>query len=184
VLHSEDMLEARPVNPSLYGDEAQHLLLSAAEYARYRSELDELRRSRDRDLPQLLRDARTYVVNDAIEEIAQIEDDDAIVRARIGWLQDLLDDATVVADGEAAHVATLGRAVEVEYMRTGKRRRFVLAGSAASGGPRTVSARSPVGQAVMGRATGDVVTAELPGGRIEELRLLSVRPGLPDASTA
>ena len=47
-------------------------LLTRADYDQYRAQLEELRRVRDRDLPELLRDARGFVASDAEEEIAQI----------------------------------------------------------------------------------------------------------------
>jgi len=51
---------------------------------------------------------------------------------------------------------------------------FLVTGNGGDGAPRTVSARSPVGQALMGRAAGDVVAVELPDGRVEQLRILGV----------
>jgi transcription elongation factor GreA len=154
--------------------------MSRAEQTRYRGELDELRRARARELRHRLREARTYVASDAIEEIAQIEDDDAITQARISALEDLLADATVLPDDAADEdVVTIGRTVEVLYLRSGRTATFVVAGSAGMGAPRTVSARSPVGQALMGRSRGDVVTVVLPRGRVEQLRILAVEPG-PD----
>ena len=40
-------------------------LLTRADYDQYRAHLEELRRVRDRDLPELLRDARGFVASDA-----------------------------------------------------------------------------------------------------------------------
>jgi transcription elongation factor GreA len=160
------------------------LLLTAAEHARYRSELRELYHIRDRDLPRLLRDARSFAASDATEEMMQIEDDHAVVQARIEWLEELLGESTIVADDADERIATLGRAVEVEYLRTGRMKTFVLAGSAASRGAGTVSARSPVGRALMGRTSGDVVAVELPGGRTEQLRVVAVRPAPSEAEAA
>ena len=48
---------------------------------------------RDRDLPELLRDARGFVASDAEEEIAQIRDDHVFVDARIAHLEAPLRDA-------------------------------------------------------------------------------------------
>lgn len=155
-------------------DGAPALQLTRAEQARYVDELSELRRVRDRDLPGLLRAARAFVASDAVEEIAQIREDQVVVESRIAQLQNLLAEATLVDDDELANVVSLGHAVEVEYTRTGRTATYRLAGSGVSGGPRTVSARSPVGQALLGRAPGDVFAVEMPGGRVEELRLLSV----------
>jgi transcription elongation GreA/GreB family factor len=89
-------------------------LLTRADYEQYRAQLDELRRVRDRDLPELLRDARGFVASDAEEEIAQIREDHVFVEARIAHLEALLRDAHVIADGEAPDVAFPGRVVDVE----------------------------------------------------------------------
>jgi transcription elongation factor GreA len=151
------------------------LLLTRADYEQHRANLDELRRIRDRDLPELLRDARGFVASDAEEEIAQIRDDHVFVESRIAHLEALLRDARIIGDSEAPGVAFPGRVVEIEYTSSGNRAtyRIVSAGSAAR--PGTVSAGSPVGQALLGRARGDRVWVELPNGRGEELRIVAVR---------
>ena len=56
----------------------------------------------------------------------------------------------------------------------GHRVTYRVAGVPAHHGARTVSAGSPVGAALLGRAEGDMVAVELPGGRVEHLRVLSV----------
>jgi transcription elongation GreA/GreB family factor len=89
-------------------------LLTRADYERYQGHLDELRRVRDRDLPELLRDARGFVASDAEEEIAQIREDHVFVEARIAHLEALLRDAHLVDDGEAPGIACPGRIVDVE----------------------------------------------------------------------
>ena len=150
-------------------------LLTPAEYEQYRAQRDELRRVRDRDLPELLRDARGFVASDAEEEIAQIRDDHVFVEARIAHHEALLRDAHVIADSEAPDVAFPGRVVDVEYMRDGTRATYRIAGAGSGARPGVVSAGSPVGQALIGRARGDLVSVELPNGRVEELRIFAVR---------
>ena len=150
-------------------------LLTRAEYERHCGDLDELRRVRDRDLPELLRDARGFVASDAEEEIAQIREDHAFVEARIAHLEALLRHAEVIADGAAVGVAFPGRTVDVEYTRSGKRATYRIAGAGGAGGPGTVSAGSPVGQRLIGSTSGDVVSVELPDGRAEEIRIIAVR---------
>jgi transcription elongation factor GreA len=150
-------------------------LLTRGDYEQYRAQLEELRRVRDRDLPDLLRDARGFVASDAEEEIAQIRDDHVFVDARIAHLEALLRDAHVVADGEAPDVAFPGRVVDVEYTRDGRLATYRIAGAGSTARPGTVSAGSPVGQGLIGRARGDLVSVELPNGRAEELRIVAVR---------
>ena len=150
-------------------------LLTRTDYERYRAQLDELRRIRDRDLPELLRDARGFVSSDAEEEIAQIRDDHVFVEARIAHVEALLRDARVVTDSEAPGVAFPGRVVDVEYTSSGKRATYRITSAGGAARPGTVSAGSPVGQALLGRARGDRVWVELPNGRGEELRIVAVR---------
>jgi transcription elongation factor GreA len=150
-------------------------LLTRADYERYQGHLDELRRVRDRDLPELLRDARGFVASDAEEEIAQIREDHVFVQARIAHLEALLRDAHLVDDGEAPGIACPGRVVDVEYTRNGKLATYRIAGAGRAGGPGTVSAGSPVGQGLIGRGRGDLVSIDLPNGRAETLRIVDVR---------
>src|SRR5215207_1727762 len=150
-------------------------LLTRADYALLRSDLEELRRVRDGDLPELLRDARGFVASDAEEGIAQIRDDHVFVEARIAHLEALLRDAHVIDDGEAPGIACPGRIVDVEYTRNGKRATYRIAGAGRAGGRGTVSAGSPVGQGLIGRGRGDLVSIDLPNGRVETLRIVDVR---------
>ena len=106
------------------------LPIGASELVQYELELDRLRGVRADDLPDRMRRARGFVGADAAEEIAQIQGDRAVIDARIAWLEDLLRAATVLPEGPADGVATLGCAVEVEYERTGRRASYWLSGIA------------------------------------------------------
>jgi transcription elongation factor GreA len=150
-----------------------HLLLTAGEYAAHESELERLRAVRDRELPARLREARTFVTADAVEEIAQIQADQAVMDARIVALEDLLSTATVIERGHVDVVA-LGSLVVVVYERTGRRATYRVTGKGTGVGVASVSARSPVGQALLGHRAGDVVEALIPGSRVERLKIVEV----------
>jgi transcription elongation factor GreA len=152
------------------------LVIGASEYTQYEQELDRLRAARARDLPDRMRRARGFTGADAAEEIAHIREDHAVIDARIARLEERLRTASVLPDGPADGVATLGCTVEVEYERTGRRASYRLNGIASGTDARSVSARSPVGRAVMRRRAGDVVSVELPSGRVESLRILAITP--------
>jgi transcription elongation factor GreA len=165
-----------PAFASLEDLDGAHPLVTLSEYEGYRSQLAELRRVRERDLPQLLRAARGFVANDAAEEIAQIQHDVAVVDARIAHLDDLLRDARVFDDAQwDAQRVIPGRVVNVRYGGTGKETAFILS-SFPSEAARAVAPRSPVGRALLGRRTGDVVSVELPNGRTETIAILGVTP--------
>ena len=176
-VHPAAPASERPENAALL-DSAEgttsELVIGASEYAEYEQELDRLRTVRARELADRLRHARGFVAADAVEEIAHIQEDHAVIDARIARLEALLRSATVLADGSAHGVVTLGCTVEVEYERTGRRARYRLNAIASGTDARSVSARSPVGRALMGRRAGDVVSAELPSGRLESLRIVTI----------
>jgi transcription elongation factor GreA len=159
----------------------ERLMLTTAEYRAYESELASLLERRDRDLPQRLRDARTYVAADAVEEMAQIQEEQTVAAVRIARLEDLLDNASVIPDDEAGDVVSIGSLVDVEYRRSGRRVVYRLTGVGRAADGRSVSARSPIGQALMGRRAGERVGAELPSGRVEQLRIVAITPAFAHA---
>lgn len=162
---------------------AAGLLFTAAEFGAHRQELERLLEIRDRDLPQLFRDARTFVASDTAEEMVQIREDLVVVEARIGWLDAVLREARLIDDNVAPGLVGIGRETDVEYVGSGRVVTYRITGGALSAGPGTISAGSPAGRALIGRTAGDVVEVNLPGGRSEHLRVLAVRPGAtPDDS--
>jgi transcription elongation factor GreA len=154
-------------------------MLTPEEHQSYLDELNRLCELRDRDLPELLRQARTFVAGDAAEEVIQIHADQAAVNARIAHLGEILHGGRIVSGIADPHVVALGRSVEIEYLRGGKVVTCRVAVVPAQDGARTVSPGSPIGVALLGRSTGDTVAAELPGGRVEHLRILSVSAADP-----
>jgi transcription elongation factor GreA len=149
------------------------VLLTAAEYKALHEELARLRDLRTHELPRRLREAKSFVGADASEEIAQIQDEQDVVNARIARLDVLLRTARVVGD-HASDVVSVGHAVEVEYLASGRVLTYHVSGAGYSMQPGALSARSPVGVALLGRRPGETVAVELPNGRLEALRILSV----------
>jgi transcription elongation factor GreA len=158
-------------------EEPQAPLLTPAEYGAYLRRLEDLREIRDRDLPELMRDARSFVASDAAEEVVQIQEDFAVVDGRIARLEELIRTARVVHAGPA-DVVCPGRTVEVEYLRTATVTSYRVAGTPPTSDIGTASAASPMGRAIIGRCAGDLVTVRLPAGRVEQLRILAVRRGV------
>jgi hypothetical protein len=75
-------------------------ILASDEHAAFVRRLEELRTIRDRDLPELLGEARTFVASDADEEILQIQNDLALVSASIERLEQLVRTARLVTEAE------------------------------------------------------------------------------------
>jgi transcription elongation factor GreA len=155
---------------------AVRVLLTADECDRYTRELRALRKRRTQDVPEQMREARGFVANDAVEELVQTRDSHAALDLRIARLEDLLYDCEIVSSDVDGDVVGVGCTVVVEYLRTRRSAQFHLVGLGAAvlGGARCVSAKSPVGQAVLGHVVGDVVTATLPTGAEEVMKIESI----------
>jgi transcription elongation factor GreA len=159
----------------------QNVLVTADGYVRLVDALESLRTLGRAQLVDRFREARedadpdNPLLFELLEEQAQLE-------ARIGLLEAQVAAARVVepaADGSAG----IGSAVQVRYADGGELAEYVLVGpvesDAASG---RVSVEAPVGRALLGARTGDVVIVETPR-RTERLEILGVDNGAPPAAT-
>ena len=71
--------------------------------------------------------------------------------------------------------------MEVRDTGSGAVRKHRITGGFELAEPGDVSANSPVGEALMGRAPGDMVEVDLPNGRTAKLEVLAVESALPMA---
>jgi transcription elongation factor GreA len=139
-------------------------------------ELDKLRAAKRDDIGRRLRDARGYGEPGGNDEYLATREDEAIIDARIGTLEAMLAQASVVEHRAHPGVVGIGSVVTVDEAATGAGARFRLVGSHEAEAPGDVSIGSPVGQALLGRRANEGVTVRLPDGRIRRLRIVSVAP--------
>jgi transcription elongation factor GreA len=154
-------------------------LLTEAEYEALVEELESLRTRHRRDVAARMRLARGFSDDDLLAVLEEA----AVEQARIGRLEELVRTASVVdrpaaTDGAAGH-GTIVRVID----DAGRKSEYELVGRRTADSHRhAVSLSSPVGKALLGARTGDVVEAVLPSGRRRTLRILDVQPCQPVAS--
>ena len=125
-----------------------------------------------------LRDAREHggEVADNLELIDALEDKDFLER-RIATLEASLASARVVDDPPRDGTIGIGTRVQLHDIDSGRATEYDVVGSIeADPVQRRLSAESPVGRALLGRRSGDVLEVEAPRGRMR-FRILAVRPG-------
>ena len=149
--------------------------MSSAEYAVLTRELESLRASHRSELAQELHDVRAHGTTSDDDDRLAVLEEAAIDRARIAQLEGLVRCATVLDDdAEFDGAAGLGSTVEVAN-ETGRTTKYRLIGRRTSGSPaHEVTLGSPVGRALAGARTGDVVHVSLPNGRNRSLTVLDV----------
>jgi transcription elongation factor GreA len=138
------------------------------------AEVVRLRAGMQREFTTRRREALSVAPGDGDAHWA-IGEDELVVRARIGHLEALLHQATIVDQQPGTgEVVSLGARVTVEDVATGRQHTYTLV-AWNDGGAQSVSAASPVGQAVLGRSVGEEVTISLPTGRSRQLRIAGVQ---------
>ena len=151
------------------------VVMSSAEYAALTRELEGLRASHRSELAQRLHDVRAHGTTSDDDDRLAVLEEAAIDFARIAQLEELVLTATVLDDDAAFDgAAGLGSTVEVAD-EAGRTTKYRLIGRRTSDSPaHEVSLGSPVGKALAGARTGDVVRVGLPNGRERSLTVLGV----------
>jgi transcription elongation factor GreA len=151
------------------------VVMSGAEYAVLTRELERLRASHRSELARQLHDVRAHGTTSDDDDRLAVLEEAAIDRARIAQLEDLVRCATVLDDdAEFDGAAGLGSTVEVAD-EAGRTTKYRLIGRRTSESPaHDVSLGSPVGKALAGARTGDVVHVGLPNGRNRSLTVLDI----------
>ena len=168
-------MDARIVMPTSREIAPTGVVMSRAEYAALTRELESLRAAHRSELAQQLHDVRAHgTTSDADDRLAVLEEA-SIDRARIAQLEELVLTATVLDDDAVFDgAAGLGSTVEVAD-EAGRTVKYRLVGRRTSDSAvHEVSLGSPVGKALAGARTGDVVLVVLPNGRERSLTVLSV----------
>jgi transcription elongation factor GreA len=150
--------------------------MTAAGLDQLRSELERLREQTRTHVEQRLRDARPYGEGSNNDEYHDVREEQMVLEARLAALEDTIDRAVVV-DAEHARrgTAVIGATVTLEDLGSGQTSRHRLCGAHQSLTPDTISAASPVGQALIGARAGAMATIDLPDGRSRSVRLVAVR---------
>jgi transcription elongation factor GreA len=153
------------------------VLLTQPDFDALVLELDALRSKHRDELARRLREARAFGGSSENDDLLAVAEEAVVDQARIAQLEDLVRLARVVDSPLADDGAGLGSTVRVSD-DAGRESEYVLIGRRDGRSDRDeVTMASPVGKALWGTHTGDVVTVALPNGRSRALRVLDVVHG-------
>jgi transcription elongation factor GreA len=154
---------------------ARHTLLTEAGADALARELARLRHQLDVEFADRLSETRAFGELGNNDDYLQIKEEEAVVEARVRRLESVLDSAQIVDGAEQAEdLVGIGSLVEIEDLATGAIRELGLTGGFEPGAG-TISANSPVGQALLGKRAGDELVVKLPTGRSVRLRILATQ---------
>jgi len=159
-------------------------MLRPTDFAEIMEELASLRSTNRAEVAERLRDARTYGTAIGDDDHLAILEDAAVDRGKIAQLERLLDAATVVDAAFVDGVVGLGSFVRVRD-QAGRQSEYEIVGWRSGEALQTqVTPASPIGAALLGARSGDVVSVALPRGRERTLEVVSVRAAQDERSLA
>ena len=142
--------------------------LSQDAYDRLRAELEDLTTRGRVDIAQTIETARELGDLKENADYHAARDDQGRMEARIRQLQSLIDNAVIVDSSQVSDTVAAGSVVALRYEGDDDADRF-LVGSIEErrADVAVVSPQSPLGQALIGRRKGDVVSYQAPGGNLK-----------------
>ncbi len=138
------------------------------------AELRQLHTVRRAEVAEKIKRAKDTGGTDHNADYEEAKNDQAFVEGHILELEDILKNAVVISHHEKASRIEMGSTVSV-VDQDSKTLEFTIVGSAeANPLEGKISNQSPVGQALLGKKTGDKVGVKAPGGNLH-LRITKVR---------
>jgi transcription elongation factor GreA len=141
--------------------------LSASTYERLRAELDDLKTRGRVDIARHIEAAR--MLGDLSEngDYHAAKDAQGKMEARVRQLEAMLDDVEVLDGGPSEEVAA-GVKVSLRYVGDDEVERYLVGSiEERDAGMPVISPGSPLGQALMGKKAGTIVTYDAPSGQLE-----------------
>lgn len=157
--------------------EQQKPVLTQAAFDRLKAEHDHLTTTGRKDVAARLLRARELGDLSENAEYHATKDEQGLMEARIRTLAWTLKNAEIVAAPQAGDVVVPGMLVVVRQPGDDDEDTYLVAASAEerAKGARTVTTKSPLGTALIGKRPGEKVVYEAPGGNFT-YEIVSLRP--------
>lgn len=142
--------------------------MTREKYEELERELEDLKKNRRKEVAENLEYAKSLGDLSENAEYQEARDLQATVERRISELEGILKSAEIVSKQGGGGLVNVGSLVSVRKKGEKEAREYTIVGSeesdTASG---KISNRSPLGEALMGRKKGEVVTLSTPKGKVE-----------------
>lgn len=141
-----------------------------------KDELEHLSTEKRREVAERIKEAREFGDIAENSEYDDAKNEQAMLEQRIAQLEERLRRATVIDESELdTETVSVGVRVHVKDQRSGDSRKFQIVGSAEADPTHDkLSNESPIGQALIGRKRGDVVSVAVPRGTKRKLKITKI----------
>ncbi len=146
----------------------KEVVLTQEGLTKLREEIERLSTTEREKVAERIREARDFGDISENSEYDDAKNDQAMLEHRIGQLEEKLRRARVIKDSEiSAGKVSVGVTVTLKDLEHDEEFVYQLVGSAeADPSNHKLSNESPVGQAILGKVPGDVVTVPAPMGAL------------------
>ena len=158
---------------------AKEFKITSLRLAELEKELNYLRTTREREVADMIAEARSYGDLSENSEYDAAKNEQAKLYGRIAEIEDILSHAVVIEDeNEANGRVGLGCTVLVQDVATGAENEYRITGSQeANPMLGKLSDDSPFGRAIVGKSVGDHFTVVAPAGTFEKKIISITREG-------
>ena len=153
----------------------KNLQMTQAEYHSLEQKLEELKLVKRPEIIERIKIARSYGDLSENSEYEAAKDEQAFVEGQISSLETKIRYAEIVnSDAVAQDEVAIGKTVTIQEVGEDEEEVYIIVGSAgADAFAGKVSNESPIGQALIGKKTGDIATIETPAGSYD-VKILKV----------
>ena len=144
---------------------AKKIRLTPQRLKELQEELNYLKTVREREVAEQLKEARSFGDLSENSEYDEAKNEQGKLYSRIGEIEAILADYTLIEEKISDTAVNLGSQVTVQDLETGDKDQYRIVGSQeADPMEGRISEDSPFGKALIGKEVGDEVTVEAPMG--------------------
>ena len=160
--------------------EAKKNILTYEGLKKYEDELENLKVVKRQEVAQKIKEARAQGDLSENAEYDAAKDEQRDIEARIDELEKILKNAEVIVEDEVdLDKINIGCQVKILDIEMNQELDYKIVGSTEANSLKgKISNESPVGRALIGSKTGDIVRVETPGGELEYQVLEIQRAGV------
>lgn len=146
----------------------KEIILTENGFKKLKEELQYLKSVRRKEVAQRIKEAREYGDINENSEYDDAKNEQAFLEGKIKSLERMLRHARIISKGDKDdNVVSIGDEVELLDLELEKKFNYIIVGSAeADPSKNRISNESPIGQAILSKKEGDVVTVEAPAGAV------------------
>ncbi|MGI6649969.1 MAG: transcription elongation factor GreA [Bacillota bacterium] len=147
----------------------KEVILTLEGLKKLETELEQLKTVKRREVAERIKQAVEFGDISENSEYEDAKNEQAFVEGRILTLEKMLRRARVIDEADiATDVVSVGSKVLIKDLEDGEEIEFTVVGSAeADPEAKKVSIESPVGRAILGQTSGQIVEVKVPAGMIQ-----------------